>query len=131
MRRKSVLAAALLSLFVLVLGGCAGGDGGPAIHVQVDIVKDGQTLLSTQAEVTGDAPRADDAVIAACKQEKLAYTYTAGMFDSFGGEASTKTDGWLLYHNDELAEVGAKDIAVAEGDSVAFKYENYDAVFAQ
>ncbi len=130
---KKKTASLLLLIFIsaVLTSGCTQTTSGTAIHVQAEIIQDNNPLLSVQMEVTTTEPKADDVIIAACKQEKLPYTYNSGMFDNFGGIASTETDGWLLYHNGQLANVGAKDIAISEGDIITFKYENYNAAFVK
>lgn len=130
-KRTTVILILLVSAVLLLTSGCTQTENATATHVQVEIVYGAETLLSTQTEVAKSEPKADDAVIAACKQEKLPYSYSSGMFDNFGGKASTQTDGWLLYHNGKLADVGAKDISISENDTITFKYENYDSAFTK
>jgi len=70
---------------------------------------------------------AADLLIAAMDAQELTYTIDNGYFDNIGGYASTDSEGWLFYYNDELAPVGAKAITLAEGDTMAFRWESYTA----
>lgn len=87
---------------------------------------------ATQGPITleGDAPNATEAFLAFCKAQGITYDYKEGFFSGFGGIASTATDGWLLYVDGELAQVGADDIALADGFDLAFRWANYDKAFA-
>ena len=129
---KHCLLVLLSVLFVCTVAGCAGGgDEGPKANIAVTIQSTDGILLEDTVALSKNQCTADQAIQTACQAVKLAYTFQNGMFDNFGGIASTQTDGWLLYVNDTLAEVGAKDVALQDGDRVAFRYENYDTAFAQ
>lgn len=86
--------------------------------------------FSVEATATAaDAGKsAADILIAAMDQQGITYTVDNGLFDNIGGYTSTDSDGWLFYYNDELATVGAADITLAEGDTVAFRWENYSVL---
>ena len=81
--------------------------------------------------VSGQEPTAEDAILAACQQEKLSYTLTDGLFDHFNGQASTATKGWLFYLNGQLSEVGAKEVKLEDGFTIVMRYEDYQEAFAQ
>ena len=72
---------------------------------------------------------AADVIVESCQKQKIPYTLKENMFDNFGGIASTKEEGWLLYVNGALAEVGANAIQLEDGFLVEFKYVNYDEAF--
>ena len=99
------------------------------ISVSVQIVKDDETLLDTTVTLEDEEATAGDAFKQACQDATMAYTVTDGLYDGFAGYTSTETDGWLFYHNGELADTGADDTPVADGDVVSFQYENYDEAF--
>ena len=131
MKKILSLLLAMLAL-VLVFVGCSPAEDEPeetGISVHVTIAKDGSEILAADVVVPGDKPSVADAVIKACQQKKMAYTYEDGMFDGFNGIASTQTDGWLLYIDGELAQSGAKDIELAEDMLIIFSYDNYDTAF--
>lgn len=116
----------ILMLGLLFLACCAPKE---AVTGKV-IIADGEGI-SLEAEVTveGAPATAKDAIIGACQDAKMAYTFDAGMFDGFGGKMSTMTDGWLLYVDKEQAQVGAADIEVTDGFIVEFYYQNYEEAF--
>lgn len=124
-RRILAVVASAVVLIGAIAAGCAVGD---SMEVTVKIWGD-YLILDKTLTVSGNPVTAGKAVIEACKSEKLAYTQTNGMFDNFAGVASTETDGWLLYVNGEIAQVGALDYKLNAGDTVEFRYENYDTAF--
>lgn len=83
--------------------------------------------FSVEATATAaDAGKsAADILIAAMDEQGITYTVDNGTFDNIGGYTSTDSEGWCLYYNDELATIGAADITLAEGDTVAFRWEDY------
>ena len=123
-----------LFCFLSLIGAACGNQADEAvtdgISVSISIIdQEGKELLSKSIEVEKGSS-AGDAVKKACQSEKFAFQETNGMYDGFGGVASTETDGWLFYVNDTLADVGANDYTVEEGDSISFQYKNYDEAFA-
>ena len=100
-----------------------------SITVAVQVIKDGEHLVDTTIVLEGKNPTAGEAFQQACQNGKMAYTVTDGMYDGFAGYNSTETDGWLFYHNGQLADKGADDTAVSDRDTVTFLYVNYDEAF--
>ncbi len=134
MKKKLLaLCGAVLMVTVFILSGCS--DKGASsykdpVTVAVKIVSTEKTVLEEEVTLEKEDATAGAAVMQACQNKKLAYTKDQGMYDGFDGITSTQTDGWLLYVNDELAEKGADEQTVAEGDVVIFQYVNYDEAFA-
>lgn len=132
--KKSLSALLVLLTIVVVFAGCSPSDHSSedvtGVSVHVTIAKDGLDILSAEVTVPGDKPTAADAVIQACKSKDMPYTYKDGMFDHFDGIDSTKTDGWLLYVDGDLSDVGAKDVPLQEDMLIIFSYDNYDEAFA-
>ena len=127
-------AASLSLLFLCLIFICAGcNTTESSVSGTVKIIgPDNTEIISTQVSVKGSEPTAEQAVIEACKEKKLAYTLQNNMFDNFDSIASTQTDGWILYANsDKPAETGANLIQLEDGFTVEFRYVNYDQVFAQ
>ena len=60
---------------------------------------------------------------------EIPYEKADGFYSSFDGIQSTKTDGWLLYINDAMAEKGAEEQPIADGDVITWKYVNYAEAF--
>ena len=128
--KKRVLLLLLVLAVALVFAACSSGGNEDAAKVTGTVVITADTeILNVEVSVPEDQATADQAFIQACKDNNVTYTYENGMFDNFGGKASTQTDGWLFYTNGELADVGAKDVKLTEGFKVEFKYENYDEAF--
>lgn len=132
MKNTKRLGAVLACIFLVaaLFAGCS-QNAGEKISVSVKITGPENVLLEETAAVAQENPTAKDAIIAACQEKKMAFTYEKTMFDNFDNIASTKTDGWLLYVNGKLSDVGADTAQIAEGDLVEFRYENYDQAFAQ
>lgn len=123
---KRFVLVLLVLLTALSFAACSNGESGPQISGRVEIIGiDAEVLLDSSVSVS-ETSMASDAIIAACQAEKMAYTYKKNMFDGFGGQNSTQTDGWLLYLNGEQAQVGAGELALEDGFVIGFYYENYD-----
>ena len=120
---------AMILVLIFLLSAC---DGDPVqIQGQVQVIYGDQVLVDNTVHVyKGDTVRT--AVMIACQERNLPYIYTNGVFDGFGGHASTDTAGWLLYLNGELIdlgadnEVGAGDLKLENGFHLLFSYLNYD-----
>lgn len=138
-RQLSLLLAVLL--LVTSLAGCAGSEKTPAykgsdnadpITVTVRII-DGSngSHFDGQVEITKTAnPVADNATTAALDFMEIPYEKADGFYSSFDGIASTETDGWLLYVNDEAASLGAEEQPIADGDVITWRYVNYNEAFS-
>ena len=140
-KTKRALSARIFSVLILIclclsFAACSAGDGGTeniadGISVTVDIVsQQGDSLLSKTIEVEKDSTAAA-AMKKACQAEKFAYHEKSGLYDGFGGIESTETDGWLFYVNGEMPSIGANEYKLKAGDTVSFRYQNYDEAFAQ
>jgi len=90
---------------------------------------DGEEILNTPITLNGKNATALEAITKVCQDNDIPYTLKNGMLDNFGNLASTATDGWLLYYNGELAQVGAKSIPLTEGFLIEVRYLNYDEYF--
>lgn len=103
--------------------------GGAALSVSVMIEGQNAMVAEGTAKLDKDKNTAEAAIRQVCDEKGVTYTLQDGMFDNFGGEASTNTDGWLLYVNGALSDVGAGDTKLQDNDQVAFRYVNYDEAF--
>lgn len=126
---KKLMSILMVLSMVLVLFTACGEK--QTIKAEVKIISAEETLLETEVEVSGENPTVKDALLAACQQEKMAYTNKDGLFDNFGGIASTTEDGWLFYFNGELPDKGVSDVLLEkEGENlIEMKYENYNEAF--
>lgn len=134
-RAGAWLLASLLFVMAAFFAGCDNGqtesvENGISVTVKITNAEP-TVVLEETVTIAQDQANAGQAVKTACQSKNFAFTESNGMYDGFGGEMSTETDGWLLYINGEQAQVGANDSAVVEGDVVEFRYENYDEAFAQ
>ncbi len=126
---KRVLALLLvLAVSVLILAGCAAK--GITVHVKIT-GQDAAVMYDKDVKVTAETPFAIDATVAAMKDGKLDYTDENGFISSIGGVAGTDTDGWLMFINGEMAQLGASEQPVAEGDTLEWQYLNYAEAFPQ
>lgn len=117
-----------IAFFTLILcSGCIKNNDEKTVNATVVISHEETVLLSET--ITTSAKTVEDAIIEACQKQKIPYTLKENMFDNFGGIASTKTDGWILYINTEVANAGAKFIKLEDNCRIEFKYVNYDKVF--
>ena len=124
---------AVLMVFVLLIAlvsfsGC--GKVEDPLYGEVIITgPDGEKLLDSEIYISKENPTAADAVIQACSEMRFAFTYENGMFDNFDGIASTMEDGWLLYSDKEIAEVGAGELLLENFFYIEFRYVNYAESF--
>jgi hypothetical protein len=139
--KNNVMAAvAVLVLAAMFFAGCtikpAGQgeessiDSSGTLQVTVKLVSTETTILDQQMSYDGEVT-AGRAVKDACQRRNMAYVVEDGLYSSFNGIASTQTDGWLFYLNDQLPDRGADDVTLSAGDVVEFRYVNYDEAFAQ
>ncbi len=124
--KKKLLVFALMLALLLCFAGCTGEK--VSVNVSVKISAD-YDIVNKSLTVSAKEPHASDAIIYACQNEKVAYTINDGLFDDFGGLKSTKTDGWLFYVNGQIAQLGAEDTPIKDGDVIEFRYENYESAF--
>ena len=137
-RQLSLLLAVLLILTALT--GCGnqeqiptykGSDSGDTITVTVQII-DGSngSHFDGKVQITNTAnPVADNATVAALDFMEIPYEKADGFYSSFDGIESTQADGWLLYVNDAMAQLGAEEQPVADGDVITWRYVNYAEAF--
>ena len=97
-------AASLSLLFLCLIFICAGcNTTESSVSGTVKIIgPDNTEIISTQVSVKGSEPTAEQAVLEACKEKKLAYTLQNHLFDNFDSIASTQTDGWILFANSDI-----------------------------
>ena len=124
---------AVLMVFVLLIAlvsfsGC--GKVEDPLYGEVIITgPDGEKLLDSEIYISKENPTAADAVIQACSEMRFAFTYENGMFDNYDGIASSMEDGWLLFSDKEIAEVGAGDLLLENFFYIEFRYVNYAESF--
>lgn len=137
---KTIRNIACLCLTCMILlgltacGGAGGADssaGEAAYTATVKIISTDDTLLDSQVSLSETESTCKDALVKACQAKKLAYVDNNGLFDGFGGIASTQEDGWLFYFNGVLADKGLGDTPlVAGGDNtIEMRYVNYNEAF--
>ena len=127
-KQSSKLLALFLVLLLALSVGCSAKDDTPAVSVTVNITgPDQEAIVADTIDCTGTS--AGDAFKQACKEATITYTVEEGMYDNFKSIASTDTDGWIFFINGEVAQVGADDYTLQEGDKIEFQYVNYDEVF--
>ncbi len=119
--------ALTLAVSLLLLAGCSA----KGVDVTVQITgPEGVSIFNQTVTVnTKEEPTAMDATEAAVAKGKLTMEATDGFVTAFSDLPSTPTDGWLLYVNTELAMVGAKEQMISQGDTIEWRYKNYDEVF--
>ncbi len=118
--------ALTLAVSLLLLAGCSA----KGIDVTVQISgPEGESFFNQTVTVNTEEPTAMDATTAAVTKGKLTIEENDGFVTALADLQSTETDGWLLYVNTELAMVGAKEQKVSQGDTVEWRYKNYDEVF--
>ena len=90
---------------------------------------DGEKMLDSEIYVSKQNATAADAVMQSCAEMKFPFTCENGLFDNFGGVASTMEDGWLLYSDKELVNVGAGEFLLEDNFYIEFRYVNYAESF--
>lgn len=118
--------ALTLAISLLLLAGCSA----KGIDVTVQISgPEGESLFNQTVTVSDEEPTAMDATTAAITKGGLTIEETDGFVTAIADLQSTQTDGWLLYINTEPAMVGANEQKISQGDTVEWRYKNYDEVF--
>ena len=130
MNRKWYLVL-LLVLAVLCLAACQQDASEEQVQLQVKVIgPEGVSVLDQTVSVATGAS-ALEALTQAAQAADVTFTNDEGFLDNFGGTASTETDGWVLYYNDTLAEVGCAEIIPQEGDVVEFRWSHYAEVWPE
>ncbi len=62
-------------------------------------------------------------------EKSINFVHENGMVMTISDLASDTSDGWILYVNGKMAEVGAADYIPVKNDKVEWKYVNYNEVF--
>ena len=128
---KKIISVLLLTVTLLGLFSFTGcGKKQPVLFGEVIIIgPEGEKLLDSEIYVSKKNATAADAVIQSCSEMRFAFTYENGMFDNFDGVASTMEDGWLLYSDKELVNVGAGELLLEDNFYIEFRYVNYAESF--
>ncbi len=121
-----LVAASLFAMFSFA--GCKKTEY-PLFGEVIIIGPDGDKLLDSEIYISKNNATAADAIIQSCSEMKFAFTYKNGMFDNFDGVASTMEDGWLLYSDKELVNVGAGELLLEDNFYIEFRYVNYAESF--
>lgn len=126
---KKVIAALLVLVMMFTFAAC-NQTGVKDVAVTVKI-SSGLFVTEGAAYVHPNYATAGEAVQNFCHEQKLAFRTDNGLYDGFGGLDSTLTDGWLLYINGELSEVGADTAKIKDGDVIEFCYKNYEMAYEE
>ena len=127
-RTLSLFLVIIMSISLFSFTGCSK----PQVVLFGEVIitgPDGEKLLDSEIYVSKQNATAADAVIQSCAEMKFAFTYENGMFDNFDGVASTMEDGWLLYSDKELVNVGAGELLLEDNFYIEFRYVNYAESF--
>ena len=109
----SVLILIIMVVTLFAFAGCS--DTQKPICGSVTIIgPDGKIILDAEVTITKKNATAADVVKMECSSMKVPYTCENGMFDNFDGIASTNEEGWLLYSEYKLAEVGAEELLLED-----------------
>ena len=140
MKRRILAVLLCLFVFCTILSACAQQPSMPLysesnavndVTVHVAIVNGETTLFDGDVQVksAGDptAMMASQAAFDTLEPESVS---TDGFVTAIAGVESDDENGWLFYHNGAMAEVGAAECVIAEGDSVEWKFVNYAEAFA-
>ncbi len=128
MIKKMVSLVIVISIMVLCFSGCT-FKSEPLFGVVLITGPSGEIILDSEVFVSKKNATAADAVIEGCAEFRIPYTFENGMFDNFEGIASTMDEGWLLYYEGELSDVGASSVKLTDNFDVEFRYVNYDESF--
>lgn len=131
--KKTISLCLLLVVILSVFSGCADtNDKALEVPYIVSIVDaEGTEILYDAGTLVKNSPKASDALQEACRNQKLVYTNSNGLYDGFGGIKSTTENGWLFYFNGDLASQGIEDVLLLENQQnvIEFRYENYSEAF--
>lgn len=128
MIKKIISILIMAVLLTLCFSGCT-IKSEPLFGVVLIVGPQGEIILDSEVFVSKRNATAADAIIAGCAEFRIPYTFENGMFDNFEGIASTMDEGWLLYYEGELSDVGASSIELLDNFNIEFRYVNYDESF--
>jgi len=124
--RNKIKLLMLVLILALVLSAC-GQQAEAQLSGTVTLVWPDGTAQVWYDVPAAEGATASQALLQLLQAEKMAYTYSNGMWDGFNGVMSTMEDGWLFYVDGTLADVGADSVVLADGFNFSFEYVNYAA----
>ncbi|MDF1479309.1 DUF4430 domain-containing protein [Leifsonia sp. H3M29-4] len=127
------------ALAALALSGCAGAsaptftkdatDDTPITISLSAIDIDENALASGDVTVLGDDANAMEVLDWFFEEKGLAFEQDNGLISTIGDLAGDQNQGWLIYVNDTMAEVGAEELIPADGDLIELRYVDYASAF--
>lgn len=139
-RLASTLASTLAvtgatALAALTLTGC-GADATPTFTK--DAADETPVVVTLSATDIDDVPLADGTVRVLgddasamevfewfFEQNDVAFTHDGGLIKVVGDLAGDQTQGWMIYVNDEKAQVGAASLIPNDGDVIELRFVDY------
>jgi hypothetical protein len=124
---------AVIAVVFFVVKGCAlmpWNDSSRGTEVRVTVTRDfGRELLKDERVSVRSSGSAMDALLQAAEVETAyggGFIHAVdGLASGYSGLDSEKTD-WFFYANGQMADVGASDHQVREGDWLVFDYHSWD-----
>ena len=138
MAKRFFLTAAVGALALVALTGCS-GDSTPTftkdesdttpVTVTLSAIDMEETSIAKGAvEVLGDDANALEIFDWYFEQEEVAFEHENGMITTVGDLAGDQSEGWMIYINDEMSDVGAEELLPADGDVVELRYVDYATI---
>ena len=89
----------------------------------------GSSIIDAPIKVVGEDANLMEIMEWYLAEKKINFVQDNGMVTTISDLESDASNGWLLYVNDAMSEVGAGDYIPAKGDKVEWKYVDYSKVF--
>ena len=90
----------------------------------------GEKIVDCPIEIVGEGASLMEVMDWYFAENSINFVHDNGLVSTIADLASDAENGWLLYINDAMAEVGAVDCFPASGDKVEWRYVNYAEAFS-
>lgn len=139
MARRLTSTFTIGAIAALVLSGCSGSstptftkdetDDTPVTISLSAIDIDEKSLAGGDVAVLGDDANAMEVLDWFFEENDIAFEHDNGLITTVADLAGDQNEGWMIYLNDEMAEVGAEELIPADGDAIELRYVDYATAF--
>ena len=88
-----------------------------------------KSMVDASIEVVGEDANLMEIMDWYFEENEINFEQENGLVETIGDLAADAENGWLLYVNDEMSDVGAADYIPADGDVAEWRYVNYAEAF--
>ena len=136
--KKTIIALLIMTLVIAALTACSkdaatftkDDSSKTSITFNLKVTNpDGSSIIDAPIKVVGEGANLMEIMEWYLAEKSINFVQDNGMVTTISDLESDASNGWLLYVNDAMSEVGAGDYIPAKDDKVEWKYVDYSKVF--